>query len=199
MISLNRNKLSAQDPNYVAENGEARGIDVSLRYEKDNLYLWSTYSLGKVTRFDGKQTFPTIFDRRHNVNFLASYKFGKDNNWEAGFRWNYGSALPFTQTLGFYGDIDFINDGVGTDVETSNPDLAVLLSPNRNGGRLSPYHRLDASLKRVFNINKRNTIEAQFSVTNAYNRANVFYIDRKTSDRIDQLPILPNMTISWSF
>ena len=199
LISLNRNKLSAQDPNYVAENGEARGVDVSLRYEKDNLYLWSTYSLGKVTRFDGIQTFPTIFDRRHNVNLLASYKFGKDNNWEAGFRWNYGSALPFTQTLGFYGDIDFINDGVGTDVETSNPDLAVLLSPNRNGGRLSPYHRLDASLKRVFNINKRNTIEAQFSVTNAYNRANVFYIDRKTSDRIDQLPILPNMTISWSF
>ena len=66
LISLNRNKTEATDPDFVAENGDARGLDISLRYEKDDFYVWSTYSLGKVTRFDGEQVFPTIFDRRHN-------------------------------------------------------------------------------------------------------------------------------------
>lgn len=199
LISLNRNKTEASDPDFVAENGDARGLDVSLRYEKDQFYLWSTYSLGKVTRFDGEQVFPTIFDRRHNVNLLFSYKMGENNKWETGVRWNYGSELPFTQTQGFYGNINFLDEGLNTNVGLSNPELATLYSNVRNGGRLSPYHRLDVSVKRFFRINDRNTIEAQLSVTNAYNRPNVFFIDRKTSDRIDQLPILPNFTLSWSF
>jgi hypothetical protein len=199
LISLNRNKTEAKDPDFVAENGEARGLDISLRYEKDDFYVWSTYSLGKVTRFDGEQVFPTIFDRRHNVNLLFSYKFGANKNWEAGVRWNYGSELPFTQTQGFYGNVNFLDEGLNTNVGTSNPELSTLYSSVRNGGRLSPYHRLDMSVKRFFKINPTNIIEAQFSVTNAYNRPNVFFIDRKTSERIDQLPILPNATLSWSF
>jgi len=199
LISLNRNKTEATDPDFVAENGDARGLDISLRYEKDDFYVWSTYSLGKVTRFDGEQVFPTIFDRRHNVNLLFSYKFGANKNWEAGVRWNYGSELPFTQTQGFYGNVNFLDEGLNTNVGTSNPELSTLYSSVRNGGRLSPYHRLDMSVKRFFKINPKNIIEAQFSVTNAYNRPNVFFIDRKTSERIDQLPILPNATLSWSF
>jgi hypothetical protein len=199
LVSLNRNKTTAQEPDFVAENGDARGLDFSLRYEKDRLYVWSTYSLGKVTRFDGEQVFPTIFDRRHNVNLLASYKFGSNEEWEAGVRWNYGSELPFTQTQGFYGNINFIDQGLDTNVGNSNPDLSTLYSTTRNGGRLTPYHRLDASIKRVFAIGERNKIEAQLSVTNAYNRPNIFFIDRKTSERIDQLPILPNFTLSWTF
>ncbi len=199
LVSLNRNKTTAQEPDFVAENGDARGLDFSLRYEKDRLYVWSTYSLGKVTRFDGEQVFPTIFDRRHNVNLLASYKFGSNEEWEAGLRWNYGSELPFTQTQGFYGNINFIDQGLDTNVGNSNPDLSTLYSTTRNGGRLTPYHRLDASIKRVFSIGERNKIEAQLSGTNAYNRPNIFFIDRKTSERIDQLPILPNFTLSWTF
>jgi hypothetical protein len=199
LVSLNRNKTEASTPDFVAENGEARGLDFSLRYEKDNFYVWSTYSLGKVTRFDGEQVFPTIFDRRHNVNLLFSYKFGANNSWESGVRWNYGSELPFTQTQGFYGNINFLDQGLDTNVGTTNPALGTLYSSVRNGGRLTPYHRLDLSVKRIFKINKRNTIEAQLSFTNAYNRRNIFFIDRKTSERIDQLPILPNFTLSWSF
>lgn len=199
LIQLNRNKQLPSDPNFVVETGEAYGIDFSLRYEKKDLYLWATYSYGFVNRDDGEQIYPTVFDRRHNINLLGSYAFGKNKAWEAGLRWNFGSAFPFTQTQGFFSAIDFIQNGQGTDPTTANPDLGILYSDVRNGGRLLSIHRLDASLKRTFDLSVRSKLVATFSITNLYNRENIFYIDRRTASRIDQLPILPSISLSWNF
>ncbi|MCB0562141.1 MAG: carboxypeptidase-like regulatory domain-containing protein [Lewinellaceae bacterium] len=198
LININRNKLSETDPNFITETGDAYGIDLSVRYEKSNLYLWATYSLGKVTRDDGVQQYPTIFDRRHNVNLLASYNFGKNKNWEAGLRWNLGSGFPFTETQGFYEDNNY-SDLLFTDILTGNFDLGTLLSDQLNGGRLSYYHRLDASLKRSFDFKGDSKLDATLSVTNVYNRDNVFYVDRVTNSRVDQLPILPSVGLQFTF
>ncbi|MCB0586026.1 MAG: carboxypeptidase-like regulatory domain-containing protein [Phaeodactylibacter sp.] len=198
LININRNKINETDPNFITETGDAYGIDLSLRYEKSNLYLWATYSLGRVVRDDGVQQYPTIFDRRHNVNFLASYNFGKDKNWEAGLRWNLGSGFPFTQTQGFYEQNNY-SDLVFTDILTGNFGLGTILSNDLNGGRLSYYHRLDASLKRTFEFSKDSKLEITLSVTNVYNRDNVFYVDRVTNSRVDQLPVLPSLAAQFSF
>ncbi|MEM1218403.1 MAG: carboxypeptidase-like regulatory domain-containing protein [Bacteroidota bacterium] len=199
LINLNRNKLSPEDPDFATETGAAYGLDISFRYEKQNFYFWSTYSLGYVRRDDGEQVYPTVFDRRHNINLLASYTFGKEKSWEAGARWNFGSPFPFTQTQGFYSSINFLEEGLGTDPLTTNPELGILFSEQRNGGRLIPYHRLDLSLKRTFTLSKYSTLEVLFSLTNAYNRANIFFIDRRTTDRVDQLPVLPSLGVTWKF
>ena len=37
------------------------------------------------------------FDRRHNINFVASYNYGKNKSWKTDLRWNLGSGFPFTQ------------------------------------------------------------------------------------------------------
>ena len=198
LISINRNKLSSADPDFVTELGEAYGVDFSMKYEKRNLYLWLTYSLGYVNRDDGEQVYPTIFDRRHNVNALATLNFGKNKNWEASARWNLGSGFPFTQSQGFYENIDF-SQLLYTDILTGNFDLGTVLSEERNGGRLSWYHRLDLSLKRTFKFGDRSTLEAVFSLTNAYNRENVFYVDRITNSRVNQLPILPSLGLTFKF
>ena len=81
LISVNRNKLSQRDPDFMTEEGDAYGIDFILNYDYRDLYVWATYSLGKVTRFDGEQEYSTIFDRRHNVNLLTTYTFGADRSW----------------------------------------------------------------------------------------------------------------------
>ncbi|MFN8698661.1 MAG: hypothetical protein ACK5XQ_04980, partial [Flavobacteriales bacterium] len=60
------------------------------------------------------------------------------------------------------------------------------------------YHRLDISLHRQWRL-KKFTIDANASVTNAYNRENVFYIDRVTGNRVDQLPALPAIGVEISF
>lgn len=198
LININRNKLSEQDPNFTVETGLAYGIDLSARYETAKWYFWATYSLANVNRDNGEQVYPTIFDRRHNINFLGTYTFGKNKAWEASVRWNMGSGFPFTQTQGFYNSIPF-DDLLLTDVLTGNYNLGTILSDKLNGGRLSYYHRLDASLKRTITFSKNTTLEAIFSVTNVYNRENIFYVDRISNNRVNQLPVLPSISLTFGF
>ena len=191
LININRNKLIATDPDYATETGEAYGLDLSLRYETGPVYFWATYSLGYVNRDDGEQLYPTVFDRRHNVNLLATYAFG-DKTWEASARWNMGSGFPFTLTQGFHSFYTF-EDGINSDVLTGNPDLGIIYSDDRNSGRLPYYHRLDVSLKKKIVFNRHTSLDIVASVTNVYDRKNIFYFDRIRYERVDQLPILPSL------
>ena len=201
LLELNRNKLTATDPNFVTLEGVAYGGDISAEYRTGNLLVAGNYSLGFVNRDDGEQEFPTIFDRRHNVNFYGSYSFGTDRVWQLGFKFNYGSAFPFTQTVGFVEDPNLDGNPVTPNIFTGNGGLGVLLSPDRNGGRLSDFHRLDLSLQRTFNFGASGDtrLELTASVTNTYNRENIFYVDRITNERVFQLPILPSLsgTFYW--
>ena len=198
IIQINRNKVEPSDPNYVTETGEAYGIDFSVDYQTPALTVWATYSLGFVNRDDGEQVYPTLFDRRHNVNFLVSHTFGGNRDWEASLRWNMGSGFPFTRTQGFYGNSIFA-DGLDSDPLTENADLGIVYSDERNGGRLPYYHRLDVSLKKTITFSKTMRLEAVASVTNAYNRDNIFYFDRVRYERVNQLPILPSIGLTFHF
>lgn len=198
LINLNRNKLRAGDPNYIAETGEAYGIDFFARYDRNNLYLWATYSLAYVDRNDGFQTYPTNFDRRHNVNLLATYRFGSDKQWEAGARWNLGSGFPFTQIRGYFGDYPFLQPN-DLDYVSGNPDVRPIFDENLNRGRLPYYHRLDLSLKRFIELGRYTNLEITASVTNAYDRKNIFYYDVIELERVDQLPILPSLAAKFTF
>lgn len=199
VLQINRNKLAGNDPDFALETGDAYGVDLSLKYQTKPLYLWLTYSLGKVNRDDGAQEYPTVFDRRHNLNLLGVYTFGRERRWEAGFRWNLGSGFPFTQTQGLYQDVDFNRDLLRTDVLTGNFPIGVILADARNGGRLPYYHRLDLSLKYTLPLGKNSAAEFNASVTNAYNRPNVFYVDRLTNQRVNQLPVLPALGVTVRF
>ena len=199
LVVVNRNKIDASQSDYSVEVGDAYGVDFSAKYENGPVYVWATYSLGKVQRFDGEQEFPTIFDRRHNINLLGTYAFGNKKSWEASARWNFGTGFPFTQTRGFFNDIAF-TDGVSTDVNTNNPDnIGIIYSDDRNGGRLPTYHRMDVSVTKKIDITKRFGVDIVASVTNAYDRRNIFYFDRVEYDRVDQLPIIPSMAVKARF
>ena len=202
LISLNRNKILATDGNYFVETGKAYGADVSFKYEARRFYLWGAYSLGYVKRFDGIQEYPPVFDRRHNMNMVGTYQLGKKRQWEFGARWNFGSGFPFTQTQGFYNNVDF-SGGIGTDVLGGNgkdvSDLGIVYSDKRNGGRLPYYHRLDVSLKRQFSFSKYGRLEVTASATNVYDRPNIFYFDRVQYTRVNQLPFLPSLSMTLQF
>lgn len=198
LININRNKLSEEDPEFSTETGKAYGIDFLVKYQDPAFYVWLTYSLGYVDRFDGVQTYNTVFDRRHNVNFMATYSFGRDRSWELGMRWNMGSGFPFTLTQGFYTNYT-LQDGISSDVLTENGELGIDFSQTRNGGRLPYYHRLDMSIKKTIEFSKNSSLEATASVTNAYDRKNIFYFDRVEYERRDQLPILPSMGLTFRF
>ena len=199
LIVVNRNKESNDETDYTTESGNAYGVDLSLKYEIPRFYVWATYSHGYVNRDDGEQVYPTIFDRRHNVNFLATYSLDKKSTWELSARWNLGSGFPFTKTRGFYNYQSYLG-GVSTPYETNNPeDIGIIYSSERNGGRLPYYHRFDISLQKKIKFTKYMGLETNLSVTNAYDRPNIFYFDRLNYKRVNQLPILPSVSVKFYF
>ncbi|HRG89267.1 MAG TPA: hypothetical protein PLW44_09625, partial [Chitinophagales bacterium] len=142
--------------------------------------------------------YPPHFDRRHNVNLIASYTFGKKRDWEISARWNLGSGFPFTKTQGFYESVP-LDGGIGSDITGTNGNLAILYDSQINGGRLPYYHRLDMSFKKIFDIKDKLKIEINLSVSNVYNRKNIFYFDRVSYQRVNQLPVLPSLAVSFAF
>ena len=207
LATLNRNKiyddnqLNFDKPDYlkkdfIIEVGDAYGFDFVTKYDYKRLYVWAVYSLGYVTRFDGYKSYSPHYDRRHNVNLVVAYTFGEDLNWDFGLRWNLGSGFPFTQTQGFYEKIEFEN--INSNYTTSNGSMGIQYG-DLNKGQLPYYHRLDISLKRKFEFSNNTTLLATASVTNAYNRENIFYFDRIEYKRVNQLPLMPSIGVSLTF
>ena len=187
---------------FIIENGYADGIDFTLKYEEKNLYVWVVYSLGYVLRryedLDGQlKTYNPHYDRRHNVNVVVNYVFGGKRDWEINGRWNFGTGFPFTLTQGNYNENTF-SDGIYTDYTTTNENLGIIYD-DINQGRLSTYHRLDLGMKKKFVFNRYTRLEINAGVTNVYNRANIFYVDRITNEKINQLPIMPSMGLVFFF
>lgn len=196
LISVNRYKMFDSDPEFIWEKGKAYGGDVTVKYEDKGFYVWLVYSLGWVKRTDGVVTYAPHFDRRHNINLLASYSFGKRKSWQIDARWNFGTGFPFTQTLAYYPHYNASN--INDDYVAANEDVYFLLA-DLNQSRLPHYHRLDLGAKKKFFIGERNTIELSISFSNIYNYKNVFYVNRTTNDIIYQLPFLYYFGLTWRF
>ena len=183
---------------FIIETGQSYGIDFLAKYSKDRLFLWAVYSYGKNTRWDGFVNYAPVFDRRHNVNLVGSYLFGKAKNYELNIRWNLGSGLPFTPTAGYYQGQNF-SGGVTTDFIRDNPSYMTTLLGTFNSQRLPYYHRLDITFKKQFNFKNKDVMEIVASITNVYNRNNIFYVNRITSKIIYQFPILPSFGLNYKF
>ena len=208
LTNINRNKIyddipqNSEKPDYlkkdfILEKGNAYGVDFLLKYDSRKLYLWMVYSLGYVHRFDGIKEYSPHFDRRHNINFVGTYKFGEDLSWNISARWNFGSGFPFTPTNGYYEQMPFYTD-INLGYWQTNGDLGILYG-DVNSARLPDYHRLDITMKKIFKFGKYSKLEITASVTNVYDRNNIFYFDRVDHERVDQLPIMPSGGLSLTF
>lgn len=199
----NKDKPDANKKDFVMEQGDATGLDFTAKFEKKRLYFWAVYSLTFNNRYTGNTAsgdvykYSPIFDRRHNVNLVGTYAFGKKRNLELSVRWNFGSGFPFTPTQGYYPQIDF-NNNFTYDYTTSNAILGYVPG-DYNSKRLPDYHRMDVSLKWMYDFSERVKLEINLGATNVYNRENIFYYDRIRNKRVNQLPILPNLNLSLKF
>jgi hypothetical protein len=216
LTNLNRNKIYEDNEenahesdlikkDFMVENGDAYGFDLSLKYENKRWYFWGVYALGFVNRnyekYEGGQvnliSYQPHFDRRHNVNLILTYTAGDQRQWEFSGRWNFGTGFPFTQVQGFYEFLSF-QDGIYFDYTTTNGEMGIIFA-DLNQGRLPTYHRFDINAKRKIFFTERTILEVDLGVTNVYNRANVFYVDLLTSETVQQLPILPSLGLTLSF
>ncbi len=197
-ISENATVNDVYKKDFIIETGKSYGVDFLLKYSKDRLFLWGVYSLSTATRWDGFKTYFPVFDRRHNINLVGSYTMGKTRSFEINVRWNLGSGLPFTPTAGFIQQEKFEN-GITTDITKTNTDAIQLILGNFNSERLPYYHRLDITLKKTFKFSNRYSLETIGSVTNAYNRNNIFYVNRVSNDKIYQFPLMVSAGMNFKF
>ena len=210
MTNVNSNKIfedNAQNykiddiykKNFIVESGTALGGDIVFTYTTKKLYLWAVYAIGKVDRWNGFDYYAPVFDRRHNVNLIATYNFGKKESWEITARWNLGSGLPFKQTNGVYEE-PVIND-ISEDYWLGNAQDLTFLYDDQNNGRLPTYHRLDMNVKKTIEPDKFSNMKWEFiaGITNTYSRQNIFYVNRVTNQKVYQLPIMPSVAVTLKF
>jgi hypothetical protein len=187
---------------FIIEKGQAYGADMVVKYDYKRLYFWFVYSLGYVERqYEDKNgqlhTYTPHFDRRHNINMILSYIAGEKKQWEFSARWNFGTGFPFTQVQGFYEHLTFPG-GINSDYITENGQLGVIYDEIFKG-RLPTYHRLDIDIKRNFFLSAHTKLVTNLSITNVYDRKNIFYVDLVTSEIVYQLPFMPSLGISLYF
>ncbi len=211
IINVNRNKIyDNSDPDeaeifkrdFIGESGLARGVDFLMTYRTKQVYLWGAYSYSTVTRNDGITEYFPYFDRRHNLNLVGTYAFGKDESWEVSLRYNFGTGFPFTPTRTNYSKLDFVTANGEPDLtydyttENGEPDV---LYGELNTKRLPNYHRVDISIKKVIEMENERRLEVSAGATNILNYDNIFYYDRNERKRVNQLPIMPTIALSYAF
>ena len=181
---------------FIVETGYSRGFDVTLKYQKNRFYLWNVYSWSYNQRWDGVQSYFPIFDRRQNINLVGTYGLDKKKHWEVSARYNFGTGFPFTPTQGYYQQLNLNN--YMNPYTTQNGQLGYIAG-NLNSQRLPVYARLDISIRYKYTLKERMYLEINGGATNVLDRANIFYFNRITYTRVNQLPIMPNLNISLKF
>lgn len=183
-------------------NGKVFGLDLRGEYNRGPFYgflgygwSWTQYELAQDPFQewfgDPVQRYHPPHDRRHQANALAGYSLGGFN---FSGRWQIASGLPFTRPIGFDEAIDY-RFGIPDVRREFGESRMVIERPYL--GRLPVVHRLDLSVDRTFDISFFE-LELQAGAINAYDRTNMFYYDIHTMSRVDQLPLVPYLSIMGS-
>lgn len=149
--------------------GWAYGSEIMIEKNYGKLTGWIGYTLSwtqrKFENLNYGNTFPAKYDRRHDVSLALTYKF--NDKVDAGLVWVYRTGNAATLGASQYpGDNLFVHDSRYTMITDF---------PGRNNYRLPSYHRLDLGVN-LHKQRKNGVSTWSFSVYNAYNRLNPFFV-----------------------
>ena len=186
--------------NVSTGRGTAYGVEFSAEKTMGKLYASLAYTWSKSLRqFDdlnyGEEFYATN-DRRHNVNFLAWYRFSDKWDLSAAFSYHTGDRFTLNNFAILGNMFIYFNPSITTvPVDTGE----------RNNYCLKDYHRLDLSLNyHIFHRKAQSTIN--LSIYNVYNRLNPYTLqfDRDEQDRpvvynICIMPFMPSLAYTLKF
>lgn len=190
--------------NLARADGTAFGADVSLQYNRDPVRLELTYGYGQLTYRAADDRLGAWVDEpivEYSPPYDLRHKFGiattVDGDWgTASARWQYSSGLPFTSVYGF----DTLLEIRGRrETPFHNIGTPRTLYHRAYDAQLPPYHRLDASIARTISLTSNASLSVEAGAINAYDRANVFYVDIFTLDQVDQLSLIPYLAFEVNF
>ena len=148
--------------------GRAYGIEWLFRKKTGRLTGWISYTLSKTERkIDGinnNQWYNARQDRTHDIAIVAMYQLNK--KWTLSANWIFYTGDAVTYPSGKY---------------TVDNEVYFYYS-ERNGYRMPNYHRLDIGATKQLTRGKRFSSELNFSVYNAYGRANAYQVSFRESE-----------------
>jgi hypothetical protein len=198
------------DTVFVFGKGWAYGTEVYLEKKKGKLTGWIGYTLSYTWRqfetINFGEAFHPRYDRRHDISVVLMYQISKRVHLST--TWVYGSGNAISLPEGRF----FFQDQPGT----TDPEALVNVIPlvrKRNSFRMEPYHRWDIGL--VLKMKpKHGESDLTFSIYNAYNRMNPFFIyfETKTENldgsgrilgfqakQVSLFPVIPSITYNFKF
>jgi len=195
-VAVDTEGTTSEDVFVTGGTGYATGVELFLQKRTGRLTGWIGYTLGWTRRtfreLNSGKEFPTKYDRRTDVSFVANYKVGK---WTFGSSLVYGTGQAYTPIVGRYA----LRDPAVPEFEIDR----YAIPGDKNSARLLPYHRLDLSIKRKFGLFGANA-EWYLQVFNAYNRRNEWFVENDNggdaSPRVfKMLPVVPTFGIDFGF
>jgi hypothetical protein len=177
-------------------NGKAYGFDFLLKKEIGNLRGWLSYSFLKTDVVFGDETYPTDWDRNHNIHLTLLALLGE--KYEMGIQFAFCTGNPYTTDLARcryrkelmpYGE---------------NEAMWIELPGDKNQVRYPSYVRLDASLSRSFYFGN-NELDVKLSVYNVLNSENVFLYyynydeEPPVKKAFNMLPLIPSIEFIYKF
>jgi hypothetical protein len=148
--------------------GRAYGAEFLLKKKTGKLSGWIAYTLSKAERqIDGindNNWYNARQDRTHDISIVSMYQLSK--NWSLSANWIFSTGNAVTFPVGKYKMLghSYFNYGL------------------RNADRMPNYHRLDIGATRLLKQTKKFSSELNFSLYNAYGRANAYRITFKDKD-----------------
>jgi hypothetical protein len=182
---------------FFVGSGFSYGLEFFLQRQIGDLTGWIGYTLAYNRRtfpdINDGATFPPIYDRRNDLNVVATYRL--NDRWTVGSSFVYATGQSYSQTTAYY---------VAYEPDYSGKPIPI--EGSKNGLRLPPYHRLDVSATYSFGLFS-DTRNAEFNIDiyNVYNHRNVWV--RRTEpgsnppvvEDIRLLPILPTFGLQVKF
>ncbi len=191
-----QNPAEDVEQSFVFGNGRAYGAEFFIKKAKGRLNGWVGYTLSRTLRtfpdINGGRTYPSVYDRIHDVVVVGNYAVSKKWDMSANFIFSTGNS--FTPLKSLY----FIDQKLNIEYG------------DRNSLRLPNYHRADFGATYTRHPERKGFRSSwTFSIYNFYNRWNPFFIyydiqqsfqqgtAKATAQQVTIFPIIPSVT--WNY
>jgi hypothetical protein len=200
------------DAEFIFGKSWAYGNEIYLEKKSGKTTGWIGYTLAWAWRnfqpqngtngINGGRDFHPNYDRRHNLTVVVLHQLNKRINLTASFIFTSGNLTTLPAGRFAFQDLPGSSNGI--------EPRPVPIYPDRNSYRLINYHRLDLGM--VYKIGSKGAQDLTFSVYNAYDRRNAYFVffegvkdlqtDRIASFKAKQVslfPVIPSVTYNFKF
>ena len=148
--------------------GRAYGVEFSIKKRQGRFTGWMNYTLSKTERqfagINNGNWYNARQDRTHDIGIVGLYQL--NSKWNLSATWVYYTGDAVTYPSGKY---------------TVDGEVYFYYS-ERNGYRMPSYHRLDLGATKQLKKTKKFSSELNFTLYNAYGRANAYQINFRESE-----------------